>query len=115
MSLFQVESLPGRFGIGDLGSSAYEFVDFLRAISAYLRSPTHSEVKGGDPSEHADFAALWRIQYEHAVIGNQLTRPAVEQQNEEHLPTCLVSRVPAVPVSIFAAVDSVHERASFRR
>ena len=84
-------------------------------ISAHLRSPTHSDVKGGDPSEHADFAALWRIQYEHAVIGDQLTRPAVEEKNEEHLSVRLVSRVPAVRVSIFAAFNSVQERAGFIR
>jgi 4-alpha-glucanotransferase len=29
--LLHISSLPGRFGIGDLGSSAYEFVDFLAA------------------------------------------------------------------------------------
>jgi len=27
--LLHPTSLPGRFGIGDLGSSAYDFVDFL--------------------------------------------------------------------------------------
>jgi 4-alpha-glucanotransferase len=29
--LLHISSLPGRFGIGDLGSCAYEFVDFLSA------------------------------------------------------------------------------------
>src|SRR2546429_1692502 len=29
--LFHPTSLPGRYGIGDLGASAYQFVDFLVA------------------------------------------------------------------------------------
>src|ERR1700757_3940161 len=36
--LLHISSLPGRFGIGDLGSSAYEFVDFLRASGQSLWS-----------------------------------------------------------------------------
>ena len=29
--LLHLTSLPGRFGIGDLGDAAYRFVDFLAA------------------------------------------------------------------------------------
>jgi 4-alpha-glucanotransferase len=36
--LLHISSLPGRFGIGDLGSSAYEFVDFLSASGQSLWS-----------------------------------------------------------------------------
>jgi 4-alpha-glucanotransferase len=36
--LLHISSLPGRFGIGDLGSSAYEFVDFLCASGQSLWS-----------------------------------------------------------------------------
>jgi 4-alpha-glucanotransferase len=36
--LLHISSLPGRFGIGDLGSSAYEFVDFLSAAGQSLWS-----------------------------------------------------------------------------
>jgi 4-alpha-glucanotransferase len=36
--LLHISSLPGRFGIGDLGSSAYEFVDFLCAAGQSLWS-----------------------------------------------------------------------------
>ncbi|MCD6389629.1 MAG: 4-alpha-glucanotransferase, partial [Desulfobulbaceae bacterium] len=28
--LMHITSLPGRFGIGDLGPAAYHFVDFLK-------------------------------------------------------------------------------------
>src|SRR5262245_11044666 len=34
--LLHPTSLPGRFGIGDLGSAAYEFVDFLEATGQSL-------------------------------------------------------------------------------
>jgi 4-alpha-glucanotransferase len=36
--LLHISSLPGRFGIGDLGSCAYEFVDFLSASGQSLWS-----------------------------------------------------------------------------
>src|ERR1700722_4893877 len=36
--LLHISSLPGPFGIGDLGSSAYEFVDFLSASGQSLWS-----------------------------------------------------------------------------
>jgi 4-alpha-glucanotransferase len=36
--LLHISSLPGRFGIGDLGSPAYEFVDFLCASGQSLWS-----------------------------------------------------------------------------
>ena len=36
--LLHISSLPGPFGIGDLGSSAYEFVDFLCASGQSLWS-----------------------------------------------------------------------------
>src|SRR5580700_1352583 len=36
--LLHISSLPGRFGIGDLGSCAYEFVDFLCASGQSLWS-----------------------------------------------------------------------------
>ena len=34
--LMHPTSLPGDFGIGDLGPSAYEFVDFLEASGQHL-------------------------------------------------------------------------------
>src|ERR1700693_1941839 len=36
--LLHISSLPGPFGVGDLGSSAYEFVDFLCASGQSLWS-----------------------------------------------------------------------------
>src|SRR5882762_11798205 len=34
--LLHITSLPGRFGIGDLGPSAYEFTDFLASAGQKL-------------------------------------------------------------------------------
>src|SRR6267154_3274875 len=34
--LLHITSLPGRFGIGDLGPSAYEFADFLASAGQKL-------------------------------------------------------------------------------
>ncbi len=46
--LLHISSLPGRFGIGDLGPSAYEFVDFLCASGQSLWSllPLNDVEKG---------------------------------------------------------------------
>ncbi|HYY31218.1 MAG TPA: 4-alpha-glucanotransferase [Chthoniobacterales bacterium] len=49
--LLHISSLPGRFGIGDLGSSAYEFVDFLCASGQSL----WSVLPLNDVHEKADF------------------------------------------------------------
>jgi 4-alpha-glucanotransferase len=47
--LLHISSLPGRFGIGDLGPSAYEFVDFLCASGQSLWSllPLNDVEKAG--------------------------------------------------------------------
>src|SRR5258707_12505096 len=34
--LLHITSLPGRFGVGDLGPSAYEFADFLSSAGQKL-------------------------------------------------------------------------------
>ena len=34
--LMHITSLPGNYGIGSMGKSAYAFVDFLKAQSLYL-------------------------------------------------------------------------------
>ncbi|MEK6553329.1 MAG: 4-alpha-glucanotransferase, partial [Bacteroidota bacterium] len=34
--LLHPTSLPGKFGIGDLGSNAYSFVDFLKSAGQTL-------------------------------------------------------------------------------
>src|ERR1700756_1775610 len=49
--LLHISSLPGPFGIGDLGSSAYEFVDFLCASGQSI----WSVLPLNDVHEKADF------------------------------------------------------------
>ena len=46
--LLHPTSLPGKFGIGDLGSNAYSFVDFLKSRTSRLLSAKalSSEVTG---------------------------------------------------------------------
>ena len=44
------------------------------------RSPARSDIKRGKTSEYADLAALRRIQNQNSILGNQLTRAAVEEQ-----------------------------------
>ncbi len=59
--LLHITSLPGRYGIGDLGSTAYEFVDFLaRAKQSFWQflavGPTNSGLDNSPYMSHSAFA-----------------------------------------------------------
>src|SRR5271165_1529864 len=58
--LLHISSLPGRFGIGDLGSCAYEFVDFLRASGQSLWSvlPLNAVVEKPDFCPYSPISAF---------------------------------------------------------
>jgi 4-alpha-glucanotransferase len=55
--LLHISSLPGRFGIGDLGPSAYKFVDFLCASGQSL----WSILPLNDVLEKAEFCPYYPI------------------------------------------------------
>jgi 4-alpha-glucanotransferase len=58
--LLHISSLPGRFGIGDLGSSAYEFVDFLCASGQSLWSvlPLNDVLEKAEFSPYSPISAF---------------------------------------------------------
>ena len=55
--LLHISSLPSEFGIGDLGSGAYRFVDFLYAAKQYYWQIL--PINPTDPiSEHSPYSSL---------------------------------------------------------
>lgn len=56
--LLHPTSLPGRYGIGDLGESAYRFVDYLRACGATLWQTLPLGPTGYGDSPYACFSAF---------------------------------------------------------
>ncbi|HEV2762636.1 MAG TPA: 4-alpha-glucanotransferase, partial [Pyrinomonadaceae bacterium] len=56
--LLHPTSLPGRFGIGDLGSEAYAFIDFLAAAGQHLWQVLPLGPTGYGDSPYASFSAF---------------------------------------------------------
>jgi 4-alpha-glucanotransferase len=56
--LLHPTSLPGRFGIGDLGPEAYRFIDFLAASGQKLWQVLPLEPTGWDNSPYASMSAF---------------------------------------------------------
>ena len=59
--LLHITSLPGRYGIGDLGRTAYEFVDFLTRAKQHswqflALGPTNSGLDNSPYMSHSAFA-----------------------------------------------------------
>jgi 4-alpha-glucanotransferase len=82
--LLHVTSLPGRFGVGDLGPEAYRFVDFLAAHQQHIwqvlpLGPTSNGV------DYSPYVAL------SAFAGNPLLI-SIEALVEEELAPCDCSR-----------------------
>ena len=58
--LLHVTSLPGRFGIGDLGRTAYEFVDWLAAAGqSWWQILPLGPPAGLKPSAVPDLSGAW--------------------------------------------------------
>ena len=56
--LLHPTSLPGRFGIGDLGPAAYQFIDFLAAANQRLWQIMPLGPTGYGDSPYSSFSAF---------------------------------------------------------
>jgi 4-alpha-glucanotransferase len=88
--LLHFTSLPGHFGIGDLGPSAYQFVDFLTAHRQSLwqvlpLGPT------SDSNQHSPYVAL------SAFAGNPLLISIEALHEAGILPASVVAAAPSLP------------------
>lgn len=88
--LLHITSLPGRFGLGDLGPEAYRFVDFLAAHQQHLwqvlpLGPT------GNGVDYSPYVAL------SAFAGNPLLISIEALVEENLLPTTALDTSPALP------------------
>jgi hypothetical protein len=54
-------------------------------------SPAHSDIKRGNAFEYADFTALRRVQNQNSIVGHQLSRAAVEEQEKQDWAISLIS------------------------
>lgn len=91
--LLHVTSLPGRFGVGDLGPEAYRFVDFLAAHQQHLwqvlpLGPTSNGV------DYSPYVAL------SAFAGNPLLISIEALVEENLLPATVLDVNPALPEGI---------------
>jgi hypothetical protein len=77
-------------------------------------SPTHTDIKSGNAAEDADLAATGGIQDENAIVGDQLSGAAVEEEKKKHLSTRLISRPSTVSDPEFTAHDAMEQGAGFR-
>ena len=88
--LLHVTSLPGRFGVGDLGPEAYRFVDFLTAHQQHIwqvlpLGPTSNGV------DYSPYVAL------SAFAGNPLLISIEALVEENLLPVTVLDASPALP------------------
>jgi 4-alpha-glucanotransferase len=86
--LFHPTSLPGRFGIGDLGDRAYRFVDFLKAAGQ-----SYWQVLPLSPTGYADSP----YQGLSAFAGNPMLVSPEELAEAGHLSKRDIQDVPAFP------------------
>lgn len=101
--LLHLTSLPGRFGIGDLGAEAYQFVDFL----ADSKQTLWQVLPLGPTSEgnlHSPYVAL------SAFAGNPLLISLEMLAEEGLLPASVVEETPALPEGV-----ADYQRASERK
>lgn len=106
--MLHLSSLPGPFGIGDLGTEAYRFVDFLAVHRQQLwqilpLGPTKSE------SYHSPYDAL------SAFAGNPLLISPNLLMQDGLLPATALSGIPALPEGTVNYVEaSAQKLALFR-
>ena len=87
--LLHPTSLPGRYGIGDLGDSAYRFVDFLQAAGQ-----SYWQILPLNPTGYADSPYLCFS----ALAGNPLLISPDKLVEQGHLVPSDVENVPAFPI-----------------
>ncbi len=88
--LLHVTSLPGRFGIGDLGPEAYRFVDFLAAHQQHL----WQVLPLGPTSEGVDYSPYVALS---AFAGNPLLISIEALVEENLLPATALDTSPVLP------------------
>src|SRR5581483_7451972 len=100
--LLHLTSLPGRFGLGDLGPHAYRFIDFLVAHQQHLwqvlpLGPTSNGV------DYSPYVAL------SAFAGNPLLISIEALIEENLLPATVLETTPALPegAADYAAASGV--------
>lgn len=86
--LMHPTSLPGRFGVGDLGNTAYSFVDFLAAAGQ-----SYWQVLPLSPTGYADSP----YQTLSAFAGNPMLISPEELKEAGHLSAADVAHAPAFP------------------
>jgi 4-alpha-glucanotransferase len=86
--LLHPTALPGRYGIGDLGDTAYQFVDFLIQSQQSLWQILPLGPTGYGDSPYQCFSAF---------AGNPLLISPDRLVNEGYLPATAVKEVPAFP------------------
>ena len=88
--LLHPTSLPGRYGIGDLGDGAYEFVDFLVAAKQQLWQILPLGPTGYGDSPYQSFSAF---------AGNPLLISPDRLVAEGLLPAEAVEATPSLPTA----------------
>jgi 4-alpha-glucanotransferase len=98
--LLHVTSLPGRFGVGDLGPCAYEFADFLAASGQKLWQVLPLNPTGYADSPYQCFSAFAG---NHILLSFERLREAgvLEASDLAHVPTFPESTVDYGPVIDF--------------
>lgn len=86
--LLHPTSLPGPFGIGDLGDEAYHFIDFLASSNQHLWQVLPLGPTGYGDSPYASFSSF---------AGNHLLISLHQLAREGLLDTASLSHVPAFP------------------
>jgi len=97
--LLHITSLPARFGIGDLGASAYEFADFLAAAGQKLWQVLPLNPTGYGDSPYQCFSAF---------AGNPLLLSLEQMRDAGVLAASDLERAPAFPedrVNFGAVID----------
>ena len=87
--LLHPTSLPGRYGIGDLGDAAYRFIDFLQ-----VAGQSYWQILPLNPTGYADSPYLCFS----ALAGNPLLISPDQLVQAGHLASSDVENVPAFPI-----------------
>lgn len=88
--LLHPTSLPGRFGIGDLGSQAYRFIDFLVQSKQSLWQVLPLGPTGYGDSPYQSFSAF---------AGNPLLVSPANLVEDGYLPAAAIERTPDFPAT----------------
>ncbi|MGE0821455.1 MAG: 4-alpha-glucanotransferase [Candidatus Binatia bacterium] len=106
--LLHISSLPGRFGVGDLGPDAYRFVDFLAAHrqSIWQVLPL-GPTSGG--TDHSPYVTL------SAFAGNPLFISIEALVEEQFLPSSTLSTLPLLPDGVADYAEATRQKRELLR